>query len=102
MIGETNRAGSSRRGASMPPRIPGMDVTGAPPRNDDSPTDANGDATVIATRSPTEPAHRTRDQSLEDQIEVLPKGRLLIRAICMVFDHYLVEAQSEPRFSKVI
>ena len=38
----------------------------------------------------------------QEQIEVLPKGRLLIRAICMVFDRYLAEAQSEPRFSKVI
>lgn len=35
-----------------------------------------------------------------DYIEVLPAGRLLIRHICMAFDHY--SAQSRERFSKVI
>ena len=34
-------------------------------------------------------------------IRVLPAGRLMIRNICMVFDHYLRQ-QSEQRFSKVI
>lgn len=33
-------------------------------------------------------------------IEVLPAGRLLIRAVCMVFDRYL--AQKQQQFSKVI
>ncbi len=35
-----------------------------------------------------------------DYIEVLPAGRLLIRHICMAFDHY--SEQSRERFSKVI
>ncbi len=35
-----------------------------------------------------------------DEIEVLPAGRLLIRNICMVFDKYLVQKQQQ--FSKVI
>jgi len=38
----------------------------------------------------------------EDQILVSPSGRLLIRTICMVFDKYLRDQQSEQRFSKVI
>ena len=36
-----------------------------------------------------------------DFIHVLPKGRLLIRNICMVFDFYLRQTK-EQRFSKVI
>jgi oxygen-independent coproporphyrinogen III oxidase len=36
------------------------------------------------------------------RIEILPKGRMLIRAVCMVFDRYLSNAESEKRFSKVI
>ncbi|OEC36376.1 oxygen-independent coproporphyrinogen-3 oxidase [Pseudomonas cuatrocienegasensis] len=39
---------------------------------------------------------------LSDQgITVKPAGRLLVRALCMVFDQYLCE-QSRPRFSRVI
>ena len=38
----------------------------------------------------------------EKGIEVFPKGRLLIRNICMTFDHYLAEKRSRQRFSKVI
>jgi oxygen-independent coproporphyrinogen-3 oxidase len=34
-------------------------------------------------------------------IQVLPRGRLLIRNICMVFDIYLRQGQQQ-RFSKVI
>jgi oxygen-independent coproporphyrinogen-3 oxidase len=34
-------------------------------------------------------------------IQVLPRGRLLIRNICMVFDSYLRQGQQQ-RFSKVI
>ncbi|MEZ5591356.1 MAG: oxygen-independent coproporphyrinogen III oxidase [Gammaproteobacteria bacterium] len=36
-----------------------------------------------------------------DGIDVLPPGRLLIRNICMVFDHYLRQ-QTEQRFSRAI
>jgi oxygen-independent coproporphyrinogen-3 oxidase len=36
-----------------------------------------------------------------DRIQVLPRGRLLIRNICMVFDRYLRENRDQ-RFSKVI
>ncbi|MCY1548566.1 Oxygen-independent coproporphyrinogen III oxidase [compost metagenome] len=39
---------------------------------------------------------------LSDQdIEVLPAGRLLVRSLCMLFDHYLCE-QNQQRFSRVI
>ncbi len=40
---------------------------------------------------------------LEDSgFQVLPKGRLLIRNICMCFDRYLTSKQSQGSFSKVI
>jgi len=35
-------------------------------------------------------------------IHVTPKGRLLIRNICMVFDRHLKVAQQQPRFSRAI
>jgi oxygen-independent coproporphyrinogen III oxidase len=35
-------------------------------------------------------------------LEVLPAGRLLVRNICMVFDHYLKGSGQSGRFSKVI
>lgn len=38
----------------------------------------------------------------EDRITVHPKGKLLIRNICMVFDRYLRERQGPQRFSRVI
>ena len=39
---------------------------------------------------------------LNDQgIEVRPAGRLLVRSLCMLFDHYL-EQQNQLRFSRVI
>ncbi len=37
----------------------------------------------------------------EQGIQVLPRGRLLIRNICMVFDYYLAQ-KSEVKFSRVI
>jgi oxygen-independent coproporphyrinogen-3 oxidase len=37
-----------------------------------------------------------------DWIEVTPKGRLLVRAICMVFDRYLRERRERAQYSKVI
>ncbi|MDO8330800.1 MAG: oxygen-independent coproporphyrinogen III oxidase [Fluviicoccus sp.] len=41
--------------------------------------------------------------SLNDgHIQVLPRGRLLIRNICMVFDAYLQGAEAKKRFSRVI
>ncbi len=36
------------------------------------------------------------------QITVTPRGRLLIRNICMVFDRYLRKPQEIPRFSRAI
>lgn len=36
-----------------------------------------------------------------DKLKVLPRGRLLIRNLCMVFDRYLTQ-QSTQKFSKVI
>ncbi len=38
----------------------------------------------------------------EKALEVLPAGRLLVRNICMVFDHYLKGGGQNNRFSKVI
>ena len=35
-------------------------------------------------------------------ITVLPKGRLLIRNICMIFDNYLKKTAEKPLYSKVI
>jgi len=37
-----------------------------------------------------------------DWIVVTPKGRLLVRAVCMVFDRYLRERRSRASYSKVI
>jgi oxygen-independent coproporphyrinogen III oxidase len=37
-----------------------------------------------------------------DWIAVTPKGRLLVRAICMVFDRYLREREARATYSKVI
>jgi oxygen-independent coproporphyrinogen-3 oxidase len=38
----------------------------------------------------------------EDRIEATPAGRLLLRAIAMVFDAYLQPASATPRYSRVI
>ena len=38
----------------------------------------------------------------QNNIRVLPRGRLLIRNICMVFDRYLREKASGQPFSRVI
>ena len=35
-------------------------------------------------------------------IVVTPKGRLLVRVICMAFDRYLRERQAHAAYSKVI
>jgi oxygen-independent coproporphyrinogen-3 oxidase len=37
-----------------------------------------------------------------DWITVTPKGRLLVRAVCMVFDRYLREREARAGYSKVI
>jgi oxygen-independent coproporphyrinogen-3 oxidase len=37
-----------------------------------------------------------------DWITVTPKGRLLVRAVCMVFDRYLQASRERARYSKVI
>ncbi len=37
-----------------------------------------------------------------DWIVVTPKGRLLVRAVCMVFDRYLREKRAKASYSKVI
>ena len=37
-----------------------------------------------------------------DWIVVTPKGRLLVRRICMVFDRYLREREARASYSKVI
>ncbi len=39
---------------------------------------------------------------LPDWIVVTPRGRLLVRAICMVFDRYLRDKQARASYSKVI
>ena len=38
----------------------------------------------------------------DDEFTVTPEGRLLLRAIAMIFDEYLQTPQSEPKFSRVI
>jgi oxygen-independent coproporphyrinogen-3 oxidase len=38
----------------------------------------------------------------EDWITITPRGRLMVRAICMVFDQYLRNAEQRARYSKVI
>jgi len=35
-------------------------------------------------------------------ITITPRGRLIVRAICMLFDHYLRNAEQRARYSKVI
>ena len=37
-----------------------------------------------------------------NRIQVLPRGRLLIRNICMVFDAYLQGTDTPTRYSRVI
>jgi oxygen-independent coproporphyrinogen-3 oxidase len=37
-----------------------------------------------------------------DWIVVTPKGRLLVRTICMVFDRYLRETRARASYSRVI
>ena len=36
------------------------------------------------------------------EIVVTPKGRLLVRSICMVFDRYLREKRERATYSKVV
>ena len=38
----------------------------------------------------------------DDEFNVTPEGRLLLRAIAMVFDEYLQAPQTQPKFSRVI
>jgi len=38
----------------------------------------------------------------DDWISVTPRGRLLVRVVCMVFDRYLREARARATYSKVI
>src|SRR3990167_4324704 len=38
----------------------------------------------------------------EEWITITPRGRLMVRAICMVFDQYLRNAEQRARYSKVI
>jgi oxygen-independent coproporphyrinogen-3 oxidase len=38
----------------------------------------------------------------DDEFRVTPEGRLLVRAIAMIFDEYLQAPQAEPKFSRVI
>jgi len=49
---------------------------------------------------------RLQDEGLVDVtpewISVTPRGRLLVRIVCMVFDRYLREAQARAAYSKVI
>ena len=49
---------------------------------------------------------RLQDEGLVDVgpewITITPRGRLLVRVVCMVFDRYLRDAQARARYSKVI
>jgi oxygen-independent coproporphyrinogen-3 oxidase len=50
--------------------------------------------------------HRLQDEGLVDisdeWISVTPRGRLLVRVVCMVFDRYLREARARAAYSRVI
>jgi len=37
-----------------------------------------------------------------DEFKATPEGRLLLRAIAMIFDEYLQSSESKPKFSRVI
>jgi oxygen-independent coproporphyrinogen-3 oxidase len=37
-----------------------------------------------------------------DEFSATPEGRLLLRAVAMVFDEYLQAPQAQPKFSRVI
>lgn len=41
-------------------------------------------------------------ERMPDGIRVTPKGRLLLRAVCMVFDRYLADTARTPAFSRVL
>ena len=50
-------------------------------------------------------AHLARDGLVEldgDWIHVTPRGRLLVRAVCMVFDKYLRRTEERTRYSRVM
>jgi oxygen-independent coproporphyrinogen-3 oxidase len=38
----------------------------------------------------------------DDEFRATPEGRLLLRAVAMIFDEYLQEPESKPKFSRVI
>ena len=38
----------------------------------------------------------------DDEFRATPEGRLLLRAIAMIFDEYLQAQESQPKFSRVI
>jgi oxygen-independent coproporphyrinogen-3 oxidase len=38
----------------------------------------------------------------DDWISVTPRGRLLVRAVCMVFDKYLRRVEERARYSRVM
>ncbi len=57
-------------------------------------------AREVAQLAPMQADGLLRDD--KEGIRVLPPGRLLIRNICMVFDHYLRDESRPERFSKAI
>lgn len=57
-------------------------------------------AREVAQLAPMQADGLLRDDG--EGIRVLPPGRLLIRNICMVFDHYLRDESRPERFSKAI
>ena len=57
-------------------------------------------AREVAQLAPMQADGLLRDDN--EGIRVLPPGRLLIRNICMVFDHYLRDESRPERFSKAI
>jgi oxygen-independent coproporphyrinogen-3 oxidase len=38
----------------------------------------------------------------DDEFKATPEGRLLLRAIAMIFDEYIQAPESKPKFSRVI
>ena len=46
--------------------------------------------------------HLRHEYQDDDWITVTPRGRFLVRAVCMIFDYHLRTAQARARYSKVI
>ena len=70
-----------------------------------SPQTLSKDADAAYVRGDVQEAIRLYKELIEiqpDCIVVTPRGRLLVRAVCMVFDRYLRATRQQAAYSKVI